>query len=158
MNKSLLLPLLVVLSLNSQASWLDRLRADLSKDIYTSFHGEGLPLVVGSTETGLQYRQNFINQNRITSKVDEYGIVQFDNNDVGIALLKKGNDDHAFLNILDKRNYVKMDEWRNGPQFLKALKKYTKDYGCIPKITSLSHGWASGDRPGEGSGLSGNRG
>lgn len=154
----MLLPVLAVLSFNSQASIFDRLVEKLSQDIYTAFHGEGLPLKVGTTEVGAKYRNAFIQKNGIVSTVDEYGITQFENNEFGLALLKRGNDDEAFGNILDKRNYDVMDEWKNGPQFIKELKQYTKDYGCVPKLISLSHGWASGGRPGEGSGLSGSKG
>lgn len=134
------------------------IRERLSREIYTSFHGEGLPKKVGKVQIAIDYRERFKNAYGITSFIDELGLTQYRGNEIGLALLKRGNNDAAFFNILSKRDYQEMDEWRNGPQFLKSLKNYTKDNGCISKITSLSHGWASGGRPGEGSGLSGNRG
>ncbi len=152
------LSLAILFTLQAEASLFDRIRARLSEDIYTSYHGEGLPLYVGKKPQAEKYRSDFMKKNGITQRKDDLGLIQFDGNDFGMTLIKDGNDDQAFLNILGKRNHDQSYEWRNGPQFIKVLRRYTRDYGCIGKITSLSHGWASGGRPGEGSGLSGDRG
>lgn len=149
---------IMAISVNAQASIFDRLVEKLSKDIYSSYHGENLPKKVGESEAGLKYRQQFIEKNNIKVYKDDLGLTQFDGNEFGLALLKKGNDDRAFETIMDKRDYDNREDWKNGSQFIKELKRYTKDYGCIPKLNSLSHGWASGGRPGEAAGLSGSKG
>ncbi len=153
-----LIALCVLMTGTTQASLFDRITAKLTEDVYSSFHGEGLPTKVGETNVGAQYRQNFIQKNNIKVYKDDLGLTQFDGNEFGLALLKKGNDDRAFETIMEQRDYDTREDWKNGSQFIKELKRYTKDYGCIPKINSLSHGWASGGRPGEANGLSGNKG
>lgn len=147
------------LTTSTQASFLDFIVAKFMENSYTSFHGEGVPKKVGELEVAKKYRQDFINEFGITSEVDELGIKKFFNNEFGLALLKKGNDDEAAFNtVLSQKNYDQLLEWRNGPQFIKVLKKYTKENGCIPKVLSVSHGWRSEGRDGEGHGLSGNKG
>lgn len=158
MKKNLIISTLIFASIQADASIFDRIRERLSESIYTSYHGEGLPEFVGEAPEAAQYRKSFMKKNGITQRVDDLGLIQFENNDFGMGMLKDGNDDQAFMNILSKRNFDESYEWRNGPQFIRVLQDYTANYGCIGKVTSLSHGWASGDRPGEGSGLSGDRG
>ena len=139
---------------NSHASLFNVL-----KDSFSKFHGEGLPKKVGQSSVANEYRADFMDRMGIFSVIDELGLEQFTNNDIGLALIKKGNDDEAAFNtVLAQKNYRKLIDWKNGPQFLDALEEYTEQYGCIPKITSVSHGWRSSERPGEGNGLSGNKG
>ena len=158
MNRLLSTLVIMTISFQAQASFIDRIMARLSEDIYTNFHGEGLPQKVGEKKEAVEYRKAFMDFNDIGESVDDIGLNQYDNNDFGMSLIKNGNDDQAFLNILRQRRYDQSYEWKNGPQFIRALKEYTRDYGCVGKITSLSHGWTSGGRPGEGSGLSGDKG
>ncbi|MBC96358.1 MAG: hypothetical protein CME63_01300 [Halobacteriovoraceae bacterium] len=150
--------ILAAVSINSQASLVDRLIQRLSQDIYTDGHGVGLPVKVGETEVGKKYRQSFVKLNGITSFVDGLGLTQYENNNIGLLLVKEGNtEEPAFNTISETAGYDKFTDWKNGTEFLKVLRKYTKENGCIPKITSLSHGWAS-DRRGEGKGLTGDKG
>lgn len=142
-------------SLGANAGLLER----FMKDVFTSYHGEGLPKKVGTRSEAVEYRKRFIDRMGIIELKNDLGLTVFENNDSGLALIKKGNDDEAAFNtVLDQRNYSERMEWKNGPKFLKALKEYTSKRGCIPKIVSVSHGWRSSDRTGEGSGLSGNNG
>jgi len=127
--------------------------------IFSPSQGHNLPKKVGKRSEALNYRQEYMNQMGITSFVDSLGILQFDGNNGGLGLIKKGNtDEAAFLTVLNQENYRELLEWKNGPEFIEVLKEYTSRNGCIPKITSVSHGWISEDRPGEGDGLSGNKG
>lgn len=158
MRATSFLMILCFLAPSAQASLYDRIVAKLTKEIFTSYHGEGLPLKVGESEAGKKYRASFIEKYGIVTYTDELSLTQFRNNDFGLALLKKGNDDAAFENIMSQRNYTSREDWKNGNQFIKELKSYTKEHGCIPKLNSLSHGWASGGRPGEAAGLSGSKG
>jgi len=154
------LVLLVVLgtTTNSQA-FIGQIIKTFMKDSYSNGHGYGLPKKVGKSEYAEEYRQNFMDQMGISSEVDELGLEQYSRNSIGLALIKRGNDDEAAFNtVLAKKEYRSLRMWRNGPNFIRALEKYTEKYGCIPKITSVSHGWASADRKGEGNGLSGNNG
>ncbi len=144
---------------NSQANIFDYLAGKFMKSSFSSFHGEGLPKKVGQAAVALEYRQDFMDQMGISSQVDELGLEQFTNNNIGLAMIKKGNDDEAAFNtVLAKKDYRKLIDWKNGPQFIDALEEYTEKYGCIPKITSVSHGWRSEGREGEGNGLSGDKG
>lgn len=143
----------------AQASWLDVLIRGFEEDSYSKFHGEGLPKRVGQRREAIEYREDFKDRMGIYSSVDSLGLTQYSNNKIGLALIKKGNtDEAAFQTVLAQKDYRSLKKWRNGPQFLEALEDYTKENGCIPKITSVSHGWRSDERPGEGNGLSGNKG
>ncbi len=142
-------------SLGANAGILER----FMKNVFTSYHGEGMPRKVGERREAIEYRQRFMDRMGITEFKDELGLSSFENNDSGLALIKKGNDDEAAFNtVLNQRNYSELLEWKNGPKFIKALKEYTQARGCIPKIVSVSHGWRSSERTGEGSGLSGTNG
>ncbi len=159
-NKVALLAVLAFgMNVSSQASFLDYLANKLMTASFSKFHGEGLPKKVGQKSVAVEYRQDFMDRMGISSEIDELGLEQFSNNNIGLGLIKKGNDDEAAFNtVLAQKNYRSLDDWRNGPQFIDALEKYTEKYGCIPKITSVSHGWRSSNRTGEGNGLSGNKG
>ncbi|WP_127716245.1 hypothetical protein [Halobacteriovorax sp. HLS] len=148
----------VVLSLSASASVLDNFVERYMTKVFSNGHGEGLPKVVGSLPEAVEYRNNFIEQMNI-SRVENDGIISFEGNNRGLGLVKKSNEDEpAFDLILSKKNYDQVVSWKNGKAFIKALKSYTKDYGCIPKIVSTSHGWRSSGRTGEGHGLSGKSG
>ncbi len=157
--KSITLLALLIAIKPANASLLDFLTKRFLQDSFSTFHGEGLPKTVGKSEYGKKYRENFMATNNIYSEIDELGIEQFINNDIGLALIKRGNgDEAAFKTVLDQGNYQKAIEWKNGPEFIKVMKEYTEEYGCIPKIISLSHGWVSEGREGEGNGLTGDKG
>ncbi len=142
-------------SLGANAGILER----FMKDVFTSYHGEGLPKKVAVRSEAVEYRKRFINRMGIIELKNELGLTVYENNDSGLALIKKGNDDEAAFNtVLNQRDYSTLLEWKNGPSFIKALKEYTSRNGCIPKIVSVSHGWRSSERTGEGSGLSGTNG
>ncbi len=159
-SKVLLLATLTLgMNASSHASLISFIQKKLMKASFSSFHGEGLPKKVGKKSYAVEYRKDFMDRMGIYSEVDELGLEQYSGNNIGLALIKKGNDDEAAFNtVLAQKNYRSLDEWRNGPQFLDSLEKYTEKYGCIPKITSVSHGWRSSERTGEGNGLSGNNG
>lgn len=157
--KSAILLISLTVTANSHAGLFDFIIKNFMTKVFTSTHGEGLPKVVEVNPEAEEYRQNFLTEMGITSIEDELGLQNFENNNKGLALIKRGNDDEAaFLNVLRNKTYNKLSEWKNGPSFIEALQNYTKEYGCIPKITSVSHGWRSSDRSGEGAGLSGNKG
>ncbi len=144
---------------NSEASLFSFVMNKFMKSSFSSFHGEGVPKKVGKSSVAVEYRKDFMDQMGIYSEVDSLGLEQYVNNNIGLALIKKGNDDEAAFNtVLAKKDYRKLEDWKNGPQFIDALEDYTEKYGCIPKITSVSHGWVSEGRTGEGNGLSGDKG
>ena len=156
---ALLAVLTLGLNANSEASLFSFIMNRFLKDSFSKFHGEGLPKRVGQSKTALEYRKDFMDRMGIYSEVDELGIEQYYNNKIGLALIKKGNDDEAAFNtVLAKKDYRALMDWKNGPQFISALEDYTEKYGCIPKITSVSHGWTSEGRDGEGNGLTGDKG
>ena len=157
MFKSLFLTSLMVISISGKAQIFNLGRSQ--DQIFSPAHGYDLPKKVGKKAQAKSYRQQYMDQMGVSSFIDELGITQFSGNDNGLALIKKGNtDEGAFLTVLNQRNYKEVLEWKNGPEFIEVLKRYTSRNGCIPKITSVSHGWISEDRPGEGDGLSGNKG
>lgn len=132
---------------------------DAMTDSYSKFHGEGLPKRVGKAAAAIEYRKDFMDRFGIYSSIDELGIQQFSNNNIGLALIKTGNDDEAAFNtVLAKKDYRSLIDWKNGKEFIEVLEDYTSRNGCIPKITSVSHGWVSSGRRGEGVGLSGKKG
>lgn len=132
--------------------------------LYNSYHGQGLPLKVGEDYRAVNYRNNFMNEMGITAVQGDYGLTQFEGNEVGFTMLKMKNENEgAFKNILAKAKQKYSSRWGNGKGFISSLRIYTQRYGCIPKITSVSHGWGSTDtvngesvpRQGEGKALSG---
>ena len=142
----------------AQASLMDNFIAKYMTKVFSDSHGEGLPPKVGELPEGIEYRENFMAKMNISS-VEVNGITQFSGNNRGLGLVKKSNENEpAFDLILSKNNYSTLTSWKNGKKFINALKDYTKEHGCIPKIISTSHGWRSGGRPGEGHGLSGKSG
>lgn len=145
---------------NANANFLiNFLAKKLMKDSYSHYHGEGVPKKVGENPYAVEFRKNFMDENGIAQSTDELGLEEFTGNKIGLALLKKSNEgEAAFQNVLAKKNYQTLDHWKNGPQFLKALERYTEENGCIPKLMSISHGWRSEGRRGEGNGLSGDKG
>jgi hypothetical protein len=159
MLKTILVATVVMSSVHTHANFFSRILGDPLANIFTSSHGEGVPKKVGEKRAGAQYRAQFIKEMGITSYTDSLGLTQYQGNDVGIALIKRNNtDEAAFITVLNQKDYTERLTWRNGPGFIEALKEYTARNGCIPKVTSVSHGWRSTDRPGEGKGLSGSKG
>jgi hypothetical protein len=124
--------------------------------VSTATHGEGLPRTIGTNPYAEEYRQRFMDQQGI-SEYERLGLKFFRGNSRGLGLIKRNNQDEpAFTNIL--RGIQMTGVWTNGSSFIKQLEDYTSRYGCIPKITSTSHGWRSDDLTGEVHGLSGYRG
>lgn len=159
MFRTLLVSAIVATSLPTQARFFDFILGDPLANIFTPKHGSDVPRLVGTKQTAIDYRETFKKEMGITSFTDELGITQYKGNDIGLALIKKNNtDEAAFITVLNQKDYTRRIEWKNGPGFIEALKKYTSQHGCIPKITSVSHGWRSTERPGEGKGLSGSSG
>lgn len=157
--KSALLVLTATIATTTNAGLYSIVIENFMQKVFTETHSEGLPPKVETSAFAEEYRENFLAEMGIISSESELGIEEFQNNDKGLALIKRGNDDEAaFLNVLRNKTYNKFREWKNGPDFIKALEEYTKENGCIPKLTSVSHGWRSSERPGEGSGLSGSKG
>ncbi len=155
--KIILLLLISTLSV-SNASVIDNFIEKYMTKVFSNGHGEGLPKSVQTLPEAIDYRNNFIHKMGIL-KSDENEFITFSHNNKGLALVKRSNESEpAFELILSKRNYNKLVSWKNGKAFIKALKGYTKENGCIPKITSTSHGWRSSGRTGEGHGLSGKKG
>lgn len=145
MKTSLFLILSLVASVDAMADNRER--------ISTSTHGVGLPYEVGTRAEGEAYRARYMRQEGIQS-YQKYGVEFFRNNQRGLGLVKANNtDEPAFMNIL--KGIQKITTWRNGDSFIEAMEDYTSRYGCIPKITSTSHGWISPDELGEVHGLSG---
>ncbi len=141
-----------------QASFIDGFIAKYMTKVFSDGHGEGLPLKVGKLPEGIDYRKEFISKMGIES-YEKNGLTIYKGNNKGLGLVKKSNENEpAFDLILSKKNYNSLHSWKNGKKFIKALKEYTKDHGCIPKIVSTSHGWRSEGRTGEGHGLSGKSG
>ena len=159
MLKTILVATVVMSSVNTHANFFSRILGDPLANIFTSSHGAGVPKKVGAKKAALEYRAQFKKQMGITSYTDSLGLTQYQGNDIGIALIKKNNtDEAAFITVLNQKDYTERLEWKNGPGFIEALKEYTARNGCIPKVTSVSHGWRSTERPGEGKGLSGSKG
>lgn len=147
-----------ILSLPVQASVIDTFIAKYMTKAFSKTHGEGLPKKVGELPEGLEYRKNFMSSMGI-NRYEKNGLIMYSGNKKGLGLVKKSNENEpAFDLILSKRNFNSLISWKNGKKFIKALKTYTKENGCIPKITSTSHGWRSEGRTGEGHGLSGKSG
>ncbi len=141
-----------------QANVIDNFIAKYMTKVFSKTHGEGLPAKVSELPEGIEYRENFISRMKIES-YEKNGLTIFTGNKKGLGLVKKSNEDEpAFDLILSKKNFDTLVSWKNGKKFINALKDYTKENGCIPKITSTSHGWRSEGRTGEGHGLSGKSG
>ena len=129
---SLFFMLTILINLSTNASLFDRLSKRFLRDSFSNFHGEGLPKKVGQSIVAIAYRERFMSQNGIYSEIDKLGIEQFFNNDIGLALIKRGNgDEAAFNNVLAQKNFTSRNDWKNGPQFISVLEDYTKNYGCI---------------------------
>ncbi|ATH08241.1 hypothetical protein BIY24_09845 [Halobacteriovorax marinus] len=161
MNSKVLITTLLLSSLSvssTSASVIDDFIAKYMTKVFSSSHGEGLPLKVGELSEGVEYRNHFMETMGIEA-LERDGMTLYTGNNKGLGLVKKSNEDEpAFDLILSKNNFNSLVSWKNGKKFIKALKDYTKDNGCIPKITSTSHGWRSEGRTGEGHGLSGKSG
>lgn len=158
-SKKALLLLSATFTLSANAGLYAFVIENFMQKVFTDTHSEGLPRKVQTAEAATEYRENFMEIMGISMEESELGIEVYKNNTKGLALIKRGNDEEpAFLNVVKNVTYNKFREWKNGPDFIEALEEYTKENGCIPKITSVSHGWRSSDRPGEGSGLSGSKG
>lgn len=144
---------------SANASLIDDFIEKYMNKVFSDSHGQGLPVVVIEMPEALSYREDFISRMGIEKRVDDSGLIQFSNNKEGLGLIKKSNENEpAFELILSKKNFKNLVSWKNGKAFIKALKSYTKENGCIPKIVSTSHGWRSARRTGEGHGLSGKKG
>jgi hypothetical protein len=119
-------------------------------------HGTNLP----ETETNLSEAETYKEEVMSLLGMEPYEkneITFFTNSKQGLYLIKKNNRyEPAFQNVIAKASHVA--NWKNGKSFIKALKKYTAANGCIPKLTSVSHGWATTTENGEVHGLSGSRG
>ena len=151
--------LILFIQQTTQASVLDDFIEKYMNKVFSKGHGAGLPAVVVEMPEALSYREDFIDKMNIERTYDNNGLIRFSNNNKGLGLVKKSNEDEpAFELILSKKNFNNLVVWKNGKAFIKALKSYTKDNGCIPKIVSTSHGWRSARRTGEGHGLSGKKG
>ncbi|EQC49420.1 hypothetical protein M899_1542 [Bacteriovorax sp. BSW11_IV] len=123
--------------------------------IYSRGHGDRFPTEVSVSELAEDYLREFDESLGIQS-YEEDEVTYFSNNKKGIGLIKKTNQDEpVFRNILKGIQYYR--PWKNGKDLLKGMEEYTSRYGCIPKVTSVSHGWSS-ERPGEVHGLSGSKG
>jgi hypothetical protein len=161
MKKYLFTRVILALLLNqvAHASIIDDFIEKYMNKVFSNGHGEGLPAVVVEEPEALSYREDFIKKMKIERNFDDEGLIRFSNNNEGLGLVKKSNEDEpAFELILSKKNFKNLVSWKNGKAFIKALKNYTKENGCIPKIVSTSHGWRSARRTGEGHGLSGKKG
>lgn len=124
--------------------------------VSTPSHGTGLPRTIGTQPYAEEYRQRYMDQQGIT-EYERLGLKFYRGNDKGLGLIKSNNmDEPAFTNIL--RGIQMVGVWSNGASFIEQLEDYTAQHGCIPKITSTSHGWLSNDLTGEVHGLSGYRG
>lgn len=138
--------LLIFISFSSLAS-IDQ--------IYSNGHGDNFPGEVHIDDQAEEYLREYDDRYGVQS-YEEDGVSYFMNSKKGIGLIKKTNQNEpVFLNILKGIEYYR--PWKNGKDFLKGLEDYTRKYGCIPKVTSVSHGWSS-ERPGEVHGLSGSKG
>lgn len=122
----------------------------------TRSHGEGLPRTIGTQAQALEYREQYIRDRGIES-YEKLGLEFFQGNSKGVAMVKSTNDDEmAFVNIMKGTQVI--TTWKNGNSFISTLEDYTAKYGCIPKITNVSHGWRSEEDIGEVHGLSGSKG
>lgn len=128
----------------------------LAINFFTKKHGVGLPASETNSSQGQQYRERIKRKLNITS-YQENGLTFYNNSNKGLYLIKKANlSDNGFKNIIKDADKVRY--WNNGNSFIQALKDHTKANGCIDKVTSVSHGWASKSGRGEGHGLSGSYG
>lgn len=119
-------------------------------------HGTNLPKEVTNLAEAQSYREDVMELLGMEA-YEKNEATFYTNSKKGLYLIKKNNrKEPAFKNIIHGAKTVY--NWRNGNSFIRALKKYTKNYGCIPKLTSVSHGWASRKENGEVHGLSGSRG
>lgn len=124
--------------------------------VSTPTHGYGLPSTVGTNPYAEEYRARFMDQQGIT-EYERLGLTFYRGNSKGLGLIKRNNrDEPAFTNIL--KGIQMTGVWSNGASFIEQFEDYTARYGCIPKVTSTSHGWSSSDLLGEVHGLSGYRG
>ncbi len=146
-NISILL-ILSFLSANTIADSRDRISYDS--------HGENLPDQVTNNVEAQEYRQ---------AVKELIGMESYEKNDLefftksykGLYLIKKTNrKEPAFRNVIAHTKNVY--PWKNGKSFIGALKKYTKQNGCIPKVSSVSHGWRTSTEYGDFHGLSGSKG
>jgi hypothetical protein len=128
----------------------------MPKAVKVDLDGDGKAETVVKNQEAEEYLQETLDSLGITTYERE-GVTYVKNNSEGLGLVKKGNKDTVFHENLKHFNKEDRMTWGNGKGLLKTMKKYTKKYGCIRKMTSLSHGWAS-DRTGEGHGLTGTRG
>lgn len=123
--------------------------------IYAGGHGVDFPEKVQKHELAERYLLEF-DKAFGSSSYQEGPLQHFHNDELGIGLVKDSNQDEPmFQNILRELNHVQA--WDNGKDFISALEDYTHENGCIPKVTSASHGWSS-ERPGDVHGLSGDKG
>ena len=133
---------MLIYSTTANASVLSFLAKALGvyKQSFTQKHGDGLPEAVNVDQRALNYRKSFMEQEGIYA-VEKHGATYYENNDKELALIKTGNKkEPAFLKILKDRDVI---SWKNGAAFIKKMEDYTAKNGCIPKITSASHGWKS---------------
>lgn len=147
--KSLTFLILTILGLA-----LNPLKASIDQ-IYAKGHGVDFPSEVKKYPQAKNYLAEF-DQTHGINIYQEGPLQYFKNDHIGIGLVKDSNQDEGmFQNILRKTDYVRA--WGNGGDFIEALEDYTSEFGCIPKVTSTSHGWSS-ERPGDVHGLSGDKG
>jgi hypothetical protein len=119
-------------------------------------HGEGLPTTIGTHPYAEAHRERYMSEQGIET-FERHGLTWYRGNSKGLALVKNTNtDERAFQNIM--RGTQSIQTWRNGSDFISRLEEYTRRHGCIPKITSVSHGWRTDPDIGEIHGLSGARG
>ncbi len=124
--------------------------------IATKTHGEGLPRTISVDSRAEKFRQQFKNEQGITS-YEHLGLTFYRGNSQGLAIVKTTNrTEMAFVNIMKGTEEIKT--WTNGQSFINRLAEYTDKYGCIPKFTSVSHGWRTEEDIGEIHGLSGAKG
>lgn len=122
----------------------------------TKTHGEGLPISIGTNYLAEEYRDQYM-RDRGIEIYEKHGLDFFRGNSKGMAMVKSTNaKEMAFVNIMKGTQVV--TTWKNGISFISALEDYTKKYGCIPKLTNVSHGWRSEEGIGEIHGLSGSKG
>lgn len=123
--------------------------------IYSNGHGLNLPRKIQKNKLAQKYLAEFDKAYGVTP-YEEGPLQYFRNDDMGLGLIKDSNQGESmFRNILREINHV--ETWGNGKSFISALENYTYENGCIPKITSVSHGWSS-KRDGDVHGLSGDKG
>lgn len=123
--------------------------------IRTNGHSQDVPTTREELPSGVEYRENFMALHQISQYI-KFNYEFFENQKFGLGLMKVGNSDAAFRDILYKTTRV-IKKWKTGEDFLKSLVEYTMQHGCIPKLVSPSHGWSS-NRSGDVHGLSGIKG